>query len=259
MSSNKIDLTTDAGFEILKNLDVRVPLNTEIDRLIQKQAYADDETFADTQDRRFSIASKDETEISLRYAEKCASALSADIVERLEEAASIYGLREFSPEAEVVKEANDMFALAPSETVELEKYAGVTEYGTELENSLMARAYLVPEEAEEFEKMAALRSELSPEQMVELIKTADEELGLDFPGIRAHVGSPEYAVFEKRGNDITVDLGTKKVGFERLSEMGDVLTDLGVSIDFDENDPYTTKMAIERLPKLVKSEIAKYV
>jgi hypothetical protein len=251
-----IDLTTDSGFALLQtfeNLDV--PTDLDISALIEKQAYAEDYTFADPVNRRFSIASKDETEISARYAEKIAS-LPFDIMQNLNEATYIFGVRPIE-QLPFGKVAHDQFGEYAIK--EVEKYAGVQEYGTELDACLAARALLFPDYAEEFEKLASMKKEIEPSKMASIIADADAELGIDLPWMYKSVGTPEYAVYEKRASVTDVDLGSKKVSFQKLAEIGDCLTDMGIHIDFDAEDPYTTKLAIERLPLAVRKAISDVV
>lgn len=253
-----MDLTTDTGFDTLKKIAAEgkldVPEDLNIDVLLEKQAYAEDFTFADPVNRLFSIASKEETELSARYAEKTAG-LSFDTIQNINEAAYIFGV---SPVEYVIpsKVANDMF---PEEEPAISKYASATEYGTELDSCLAARALIFPDYAEDLEGIAKMASEIPPAKMVELIATVDSEIGADYPNIQARVGSPEYAVYEKRASELMVNLGSKEVGFDKLAELNDAISDLGINIDFDESDPYTTKLAIERLPMAVKKTLASMV
>lgn len=244
-----IDLTTDNGFSVLKSIEnLDVPGDLDVDKLIEKQAYAEDYTFADPVNRRFSIATRDETEISARYAEKIAG-LPFDIQQNINEAAYIFGISPINQP--FGKVANEMF---PEPTIE--KFAASTEYGTELDTCLAARALLFPDYAEDFEKLASMTDTIKPAQMVEIIKEADAELGADFPWVYNSIGTPEYAVYEKRASLVSVNLGSKSVPFEKLADIGEKLESLGITIDFDEEDPYTTKLAIERLPVSVRKAIA---
>lgn len=254
-----IELTTDAGFETLANIllagNVKIAEDIDVDLLLQKQAYADESTFAYPEKKMFSIADKDETSISLVYAEKCAHELPGFVVDKLNEAAAIYGLNPISvvyPE----KQANDMFAVQTD--AEVNKYASCTEYGTELGICLNARAALFPEYAEMYDELAKTASELTPQEMVSAIQIVDGMAGADAPWMETKVKSPAYAVFEKRASSVTVNLGSKQVPFEKLAEVHDVLDACGINVDFDAEDPYTIKLAIENLPKQIKATIAKY-
>ena len=104
-----------------------------------------------------------------------------------------------------------------------------------------------------------MATELPPPSWVAMIKGADAEMGADLPWLQQRFGSAEYAVYEKRASNISIDLGSKQISFEKLAELDEALNNMGVSIDFDEHDPYTIKMAVERLPKQVKEALAKYV
>lgn len=255
------DIQVDNGFSTfmsivgegkLGNLDA----NLDLDQMIEKQAYADDDSFADMGARRFSIASATETEISARYAEKCAHELDSETLSRLDEACLMYGVEKVARDLYPINTANEMFS---AEAEEAEKYASSTEYGTELDTCLAARAILFPDQAEDFEEMAKLASVISPRDMVSLIKEADAEIGADLPWIQQRVGSAEYAVFEKRASDVTIDLGSKQISFEKLAELNDAMAGMGINLDFDEHDPYAIKIVVERLPKQVKDALAKYV
>lgn len=253
-----MDLTTDTGFDMLKKIasevTLDIPEDLDITVLLEKQAHAEDYTFADPVNRLYSIASKEETELSARYAEKTAG-LSFDTIQNINEACYIYGV---TPVQQTIptKVANEMF---PESEYVSEKYASCTEYGTELNSCLAARALISPDSAEELEGLAKLASDLSPYQMVEVLRQVDAELGFDHPNVQAKVGTPEYAVFEKRSSDILVDLGKKHVPFEKLAELGEAMDNLGITIDFDAEDPYTTKLAIERLPLSVRNTLASMV
>ena len=256
-----VDLTKDAGFEKFAEMYVNgefstVSNYTDIGQLVEKQAYAEDNTFADTQNRMFSIASKVETEISARYAEKVAYMVDYPVLDAIDEKCAIYGLPLMKRASEPVIQPGEMFPLLQGES---EKYAGVTEYGTELNNCLAARAIAFPDEAEGLEELSKLASEIPCDDMVGIIRDFDERVGADYPMMQSRLGTPEYAVYEKRASLISVDLGTKQVPIERIAEVNEKLADMGIDIDFDANDAYTTKLAIERLPKNVLKEVAKYV
>ena len=256
-----VDLTKDAGFEKFAQMYLdgelsTVNMNTNVGELVEKQAFADDNSFADPMNRLFSIASKVETDISARYAEKIAYLVDYPVLDAIDEKCAIYGLPLTKRASEPQIEPGEMFPLLQGEA---EKYAGVHEYGTELENCLGARAVAYPDEAEGLEELSKLASEIPCDDMVGIIREFDERVGADYPLMQSRVGSPEYAVYEKRASLVTVDLGTKQVPFERIAEINEKLAEMGISIDFDANDAYTTKLAIERLPKNVLKEVAKYV
>ena len=256
-----IDLTKDAGFEKFASMYVSGELTSvtdtvDLDSLIEKQAYADDNTFADSQNRLFSIASKVETDISARYAEKVAFMLDQPVKDAINEACAIFGVPQMNEAEAPVKTANEMFNLYDDGH---DKYAGATEYGTELDVCLAARALYYPDEADNLAEMSKLASEIAPSAMISLIREFDEEVGADTPAMQTRVGSPEYAVFEKKASDILVSIGGKKVPFERVAEIEEKLGDLGVSVDFDANDPATTAAALERLPGSVQKAVARYL
>lgn len=261
MDNSIVDLQIDTGFSRFMEIAGSgridgLDTNTDLDSLIEKQAYADDESFADMSRRQFSIASALETELSARYAEKCASCLPRTVIDRIDEACAIFGVEKVSRELSEINTTNEMFTAAAQES---EKYASATEYGSELDLCLSARAALFPDNAEDFEEMSKLASVIAPQDMVELIKEADATIGADLPWILQRVGSAEYAVFEKRASGILVDLGEKLVSFEKLAEMDEVLADIGVTIDFDAHDPYTIKEAVEKLPTIIKTKLASVI
>ena len=245
-----IDLTTDDGFSVLSTLSLDVDPTLDVDQLIEKQAYAEDYTFADPVNRLFAIGTRDETEISARYAEKVAG-LSFDIQQNINEAAYIFGVKPV--DQPLGKVAADMFEATGEE---ISKYAGETTYGSELDICLAARALLFPDHTEEFEKLASMTDEIEPAKMAAIIADIDSELGIDLPWVYKSIGTPEYAVYEKRASNVSIDLGTKTVPFEKLADIGEHLESMGITIDFDEEDPYTTKLAIERLPASVRKAIA---
>lgn len=256
-----IDIQTDNGFSTfmelantgkLDNLDA----NLDLDMLIQKQAYEDDESFADIEKRQYSIRSQVETELSARYAEKFASKIPSYVLDRIDEACDLYGVEKVARELYPINTANEMFS---AEEEESEKYASSTEYGTELNTCLAARALLFPDHAEDLEELAKLASTVPPITMVDLIKEADEIIGADLPWITSRVGSAEYAVFEKRASEVMVCINDKMVEFEKIAELDEVLQDMGVNIDFDGHDPYTIKTAVETLPSQIKDVLYRYV
>jgi hypothetical protein len=260
MNNKLIDITNDAGFELLVNmvkegsLD-RISDKTDIDMLIQKQAYAEDGTFADIKGRMFSIASPVETYLSARYAEKCASDMSEDVIERINEACDIFSIDIKVEKVAKVLVPQEQFAV-DTEDVYSEKYAGCSDYGTEFENSLAARIMNIPEHQEDYEQLAKIAGEVPADVMVNILREVDSFTGADLPWVASRVGTPEYAVYEKKASAITVDLGKKTVAFEKVAELEETLNDMGIDIDFDANDAYTTKLALERLPIQIRRAIA---
>jgi hypothetical protein len=266
-SKNVIDITNDAGFEILVSLVKEGSLSllkedTDIDLLLQKQAYADPSAFADPSNKMFCIASPIEAYLSARYAEKCASDLSEDVISRINEACDVFNIPVEVAKVATVKVAKEQFEIERGEDeqqVMPEKYAGQTEYGTEFENALTARMMNLPDNAEDYAELAKLASEVPAPVMVNILREVDSQSGADLPWIAPRVGTPEYAVFEKRASAVTVDLGKKHVPFEKVAEIQDTLNDMGIDIDFDANDAYTTKLALEQLPIQVRRAIADLV
>lgn len=256
-----IDITNDVGYERLVGMLKEGSLSklkedTDVDMLLQKQAYADANTFADTKNRMFSIATPVEAYISARYAEKCASELPPAVVDRINEACDIFNLGIEVEKVAKVVQANDMFTEKPSD---VEKYDGCTEYGTEFEKALAARIMTFPEHAEEYENLANVAKEVPPKAMVEILKEVDSYTGADMPWVASKVGTPDYAVFAKVASDVTVDLVSKTVPFEKVAEVEEAINDMGVSIDFDANDAYSIKLALERLPVQIRKAIAQLV
>lgn len=260
--STIVDLTTDKGYEVFVGLlkEGKLELlkkDTDIDLLLQKQAYASADSYADPIGRMFSIGSPQEAYISARYAEKCASDVSEDIIAKINEACLMFSVPVTVEKVAAVKVANEMFP--EQDKVSIEKYAGVSEYGTEFEAALTARIMTLPEHEEDYQTLAKLASTIPANQMVDILREVDSRTGADLPWVTTHVGTPEYAVFEKRSSLITVDLCKKSVPFEKLAELQDAMNDMGITIDFDENDAYTTKLAIERLPVSVRRALADMV
>ena len=261
-SKNIIDLATDAGYtrfvDIVKEGGLKdLSASTDIDMLLQKQAYAESDTFADVHNRRFSIATPEEAYISARYLEKCASEVDDDVISRINEACTVYGIPVEVHRGETLKVANEMFPCEEGDRSE--KYAGAKEYGTEFENAIAARIMTFPEAAEDYAELAKMASEIPASSMVCALHDVDSYVGADLPWVQSRVGTPEYAVFEKRASVLTVDLGSKQVPFEKLAELEEAINDMGITIDFDANDQYTTKLALEQLPQQAKSAIARLV
>lgn len=258
MNTNVIDLTTDTGFSKLASMVEAGNLqllkeDTDIQMLIEKQAYADASSFADISNKLFCIATPVEAYISANYAMKCANDLSDDVLFRINEACDIFNLNLVVAKSEPEKVAKEMFE---EKEESMGKYAGVDSYGTELDTCLAARAINAPEYAEDFEKLASMKDEIAPSIMVQVIHDLDVESGLDFPQFQSNIGSPEYAVYEKRASYLTIDLGSKSVAIEKLAELQESINDMGVDIDFDSQDAYATKLAIEGLPIQIKKAIA---
>ena len=269
---NAVDLTTDAGFAKLASMGESGELSllkpdVDIQMLLEKQAYADASSFADIVNKKFSIASPTETYISAKYAEKCANDLEDDVLTRINEACDVFNLNLEIHRGVIEKTAGDPFRAISDETVDtmsnkdatgdVEKVASTT-YGTELDLCLAARSMVAPEYAEDFEKLASMIDELDPAVMVNILSDLDAEAGIDLPWVQCKIGSPEYAVYEKRASDpLTINLGIKSVDFYKVAALQDQINDMGIELDFDSQDAYATKLALEGLPRQIKEAIAK--
>ena len=278
MTVQLVDLHNDTNFEKLASFaDMLTPEEQEADiqGLITKQAYAEDATYADGINRMFSIASPLETKISALYAVKCASLLDEDVVTRINDACKIYGIDIEVPivnkTASVFDDPAIMAAIdefdrewIDTEAVgaaELNKYAGVTGYGTELDTCLAARAFYAsePEDVEAIQNLAKIASAIEPAQMVDLIKEIDEALGFDSPSMQRAVGSAEYAVYEKVASDNMVNLGSVSAPLSVISEYQDNIKDMGVELDWDGKSGDALTLQIENLPSQIKNEIGSWV
>lgn len=278
MTVQLVDLHNDTNFEKLASFaDMLTPEEQEADiqGLITKQAYAEDATYADDINRMFSIASPLETKISALYAVKCASLLDEDVVTRINDACKIYGIDIEVPivnkTASIFDDPAIMAAIdefdrewIDAEAVgaaELNKYAGVTGYGTELDTCLAARAFYAsePEDVEAIQNLAKIASAIEPAQMVDLIKEIDEALGFDSPSMQRAVGSAEYAVYEKVASDNMVNLGSVSAPLSVISEYQDNIKDMGVELDWDGESGDALTLQIENLPSQIKNEIGSWV
>lgn len=278
MTVQLVDLHNDTNFEKLASFaDMLTPeeQDADIQGLITKQAYAEDATYADDINRMFSIASPLETKISALYAVKCASLLDEDVVTRINDACKIYGIDIEVPivnkTASVFDDPAIMAAIdefdrewIDTEAVgaaELNKYAGVTGYGTELDTCLAARAFYAsePEDVEAIQNLAKIASAIEPAQMVDLIKEIDEALGFDSPSMQRAVGSAEYAVYEKVASDNMVNLGSVSAPLSVISEYQDNIKDMGVELDWDGESGDALTLQIENLPSQIKNEIGSWV
>lgn len=278
MTVQLVDLHNDTNFEKLASFaDMLTPEEQEADiqGLITKQAYAEDATYADDINRMFSIASPLETKISALYAVKCASLLDEEVVNRINDACKIYGIDIEVPivnkTASVFDDPAIMAAIdefdrewIDTEAVgaaELNKYAGVTGYGTELDTCLAARAFYAsePEDVEAIQNLAKIASAIEPAQMVDLIKEIDEALGFDSPSMQRAVGSAEYAVYEKVASDNMVNLGSVSAPLSVISEYQDNIKDMGVELDWDGESGDALTLQIENLPSQIKNEIGSWV
>ena len=278
MAVQMIDLHNDTNFEKLASFADMLTaeeLETDIQGLIQKQAYAEDATYADDINRMFSIATPLETKISALYATKCASLLDDEVVARINDACQIYGIELEVPRvnktASVFEDPAIMAAIDEFDrewvdreaegVVELNKYAGATGYGTELDTCLAARAFYAsePEDVEAITHLAKIASSIEPEAMVGLIKEIDEALGFDSPAMQRAVGSPEYAVYEKVASDNMVNLGSVSAPLSVISEYQDNIKDMGVELDWDGESGDALTQQIENLPSQIKNEIGSWV
>lgn len=278
-SEQLIDLHNDANFEKFASFATEgylapEEMNTDIAALVTKQAYAEDATFADEANRMFSVATPLETKLSALYATKCASILDPEVVSRINDACKIYGIELEVPQTEKIASVlEDPAILAeidvfdkewqdPEELVgEVNKYAHVNDYGTELDTCLAARAFYAtePEDIEALESLAKTASSIAPEDMVNLIVEIDEKLCLDNPYMQAKVGTPEYAVYEKVASENMVNLGKVSAPLSVISEYADNISDLGVDLDWDGDSPDALQLQIEGLPSQIKDEIGSWV
>ena len=278
-SEQLIDLHNDANFEKLASFATEgyltpEEMNTDIAALVTKQAYAEDATFADETNRMFSVATPLETKLSALYATKCASILDPEVVSRINDACKIYGIELEVPQTEKIASVLedpailaeiDVFDKEWQDTEELvgevNKYAHVNDYGTELDSCLAARAFYAtePEDIEALESLAKTASSIAPEDMVNLIAEIDEKLGLDNPYMQAKVGTPEYAVYEKVASENMVNLGKVSAPLSVISEYADNISDLGVDLDWDGESPDALQLQIEGLPSQIKDEIGSWV
>jgi hypothetical protein len=272
-----VDISNDTNFEKLASFVNSGKLsaedmNTDISGLIEKQAYAEDSTFADDMNRMFSIASPIETKLSALYAEKCASILPEEVVNRINNACQVYGINEEVPvvnkvasvldDPKILQEIQlfDEQYVDPEEVMEVNKYAGAEEYGTELDKCLAARAFYAeePEDVEAIEGLAKMASSIAPNDMVNIIEAIDSHLGLDTPAMQNRVGTPEYAVYEKVASENMVNLGDKSVPFDVVSNYQDEIKDLGVDLDWDGESADALTLQLENLPSQIKSEIGSW-
>lgn len=272
-----VDISNDTNFEKLASFVNSGKLsaedmNTDISGLIEKQAYAEDSTFADDMNRMFSIASPIETKLSALYAEKCASILPEEVVNRINNACQVYGIDEEVPvvnkvasvldDPKILQEIQlfDEQYVDPEEVMEVNKYAGAEEYGTELDKCLAARAFYAeePEDVEAIEGLAKVASSIAPNDMVNIIEAIDSHLGLDTPAMQNRVGTPEYAVYEKVASENMVNLGDKSVPFDVVSNYQDEIKDLGVDLDWDGESADALTLQLENLPSQIKSEIGSW-
>lgn len=272
-----VDISNDTNFEKLASFVNSGKLsaedmNTDISGLIEKQAYAEDSTFADDMNRMFSIASPIETKLSALYAEKCASILPEEVVNRINNACQVYGIDEEVPvvnkvasvldDPKILQEIQlfDEQYVDPEEVMEVNKYAGAEEYGTELDKCLAARAFYAeePEDVEAIEGLAKMASSIAPNDMVNIIEAIDSHLGLDTPAMQNRVGTPEYAVYEKVASENMVNLGDKSVPFDVVSNYQDEIKDLGVDLDWDGESADALTLQLENLPSQIKSEIGSW-
>lgn len=276
-----VDLHNDTGFNKLASFATegyltKEDMEVDLGALLEKQAYAEDATYADDLNRMFSIASPIETKLSALYAIKCASLLDETTVNRINNACKVYEINLEVPvvnkvatvmdDPELLKIAADFDKSWVDEEelamlTPVNKYASTTEYGTELDTCLAARAYYAtePEDVEAIMDLAKLASAIPPEDMVNVLHDIDSHMGLDTPAMQARVGSPEYAVYEKVASENMVNLGSVRAPLSIISEYQDEIKDLGVDIDWDGDSSDSITLQLERLPQEIKSEIGSWV
>jgi hypothetical protein len=272
-----VDISNDTNFEKLASFVAEGKLSaeemgTDISSLIEKQAYAEDSSFADDLNRMFSVASPIETKLSALYATKCASLLSEDVVNRINNACHVYEIDTEVPvvnkvasvldDPKILQEIQlfDAQYQDPEEVMEFNKYAGATSYGTELDKCLAARAFYAeePEDVEAIEGLAKLASSIAPDDMVTILEAVDSHLGLDTPAMQNRVGSPEYAVYEKVASENMVNLNGKMVPFDVVASFQDDIADLGVDLDWDGESADALTLQLENLPSQIKDEIGSW-
>lgn len=272
-----VDISNDTNFEKLASFVAEGKLSaeemgTDISSLIEKQAYAEDSSFADDLNRMFSVASPIETKLSALYATKCASLLSEDVVNRINNACHVYEIDTEVPvvnkvasvldDPKILQEIQlfDAQYQDPEEVAEFNKYAGATAYGTELDKCLAARAFYAeePEDVEAIEGLAKLASSIAPDDMVTILEAVDSHLGLDTPAMQNRVGSPEYAVYEKVASENMVNLNGKMVPFDVVASFQDDIADLGVDLDWDGESADALTLQLENLPSQIKDEIGSW-
>ena len=270
MDKNVIDFRTDNGFEkfasFLNNGELReLPRDLNVSEILEKQAFADEEDFADTMNKMFSIATPLETRISSVYAEKVASEMDPHVLDRLNEACAIYGIPEVQITQKVASEPTieEVFGVKFEEEAKLEISKTAAEntmnalgYGNQFDDAIAARATLVPEEEDNLSKIAALKETLPPAKMASLLQGFDEATGCDMPWVASRIGTAADAVFKKKASYLDINIGSKSYPIEELAEKNAAFESLGINIDFDE-DPYTVKLALERLPKRVHAVLNK--
>lgn len=280
-----VDLHNDTNFEKLASFAMNGELTqsemqTDIAYLVEKQACAEDATFADPISRMFSVATPLEAKLSALYATKCASMLEEHVVDSINDACRIYHIDVEVPKCEkvanimedpAIMEAVTIFDKEweePHEGLEVNTklasaadYEGITEYGTELDTCLAARAFYAqePEDVEAIEDLAKIASKIEPEQMVGILHEIDSQLGLDMPYMQAKVGTPEYAVYEKVASENMVNLGETSAPLSVISQYEDQIKDLGVELDWDGESGDALQLQLEALPNDYKKEIASWV
>lgn len=272
-----VDISNDTNFEKLASFVAEGKLSaeemgTDISSLIEKQAYAEDASFADDLNRMFSVASPIETKLSALYATKCASLLSEEVVNRINNACHVYEIDAEVPvvnkvasvldDPKILQEIQlfDAQYQDPEETTAFNKYAGANSYGTELDKCLAARAFYAeePEDVEAIEGLAKLASSIAPDDMVTILEAVDSHLGLDTPAMQNRVGSPEYAVYEKVASENMVNLNGKMVPFDVVANFQDDIADLGVDLDWDGESADALTLQLENLPSQIKDEIGSW-
>ena len=251
-----VDISTDAGFSKLASLAPSMPLlprDLDLDALLAKQASQDSNLFADPINRMFSIASPVDTYLSSKYASQCYEDLSANVIDKINEACDVFNIQKVEPVTQEVQmpSLHEMFGVA-DRPIEVQKEAAEATtatlgYGTELGTCLAARAALAPEEAEGFAKLASIADTIEPKKMASIIADIDCRLGFDVPWLQDRVGSPEYAVFTKKASLLDVQLNGKSFPIEKLASQQEVFESMGINIDLND-DPYTVKVALEKLP-----------
>lgn len=273
-----IDLHNDVGFAKLASFAPFLTpeeMATDVEKLIEKQAYAEDATYADDINRMFSIATPVETKLSALYATKCASLLDQTVVDRINDACNVYGIDIQVPVINktasvfddpslyaAIDEFEREYIDAEDVENELGKYASANEYGTELDTCLAARAFFArnAEDVEAIEELAKIAHVIPPAQMVEMIAEIDSELGIDNPYMQSRIGTPEFAVYEKVASENMVNLGgPRAVPLAAIEPFQDEIKDMGVDLDWDGSSGDQLQLQLEALPSQIKGEINSWI
>ena len=263
-----VDFATDYDDEVLSKLASEGSLHDIPNEFLRpadlrvKIASLGSALFADPSARLFPIATEDMTFLSARYAEKCASSISFDVLENINDACSLFNVR--PPEIRDTQKTASYDMDAPIDSVDMYD-SGTTKTASldssklnpEFMDGIYGRLAVAEEFSEELSKVASLIPQLDPQEACVLLAAFDKEAGLDTMDVYRHIWSPEETIY-KHASTISIKIGDKSISLDDLEDKKEVFADYGVDIDYD-SDPASIQATFNRLPGALTTSLAKVI